>query len=143
MFELENALLKYFAVVPIRSFQGPIKFQMQCHNCKKGILQYPLQRDLFCEYAGCAIEKHMFGSSWKNELSFATKETTEKFHTEDINIHQCTNCFIPTRVRGHLKLLMNDLRIKKHEVPHICRVTYASFHALPEIMTDGKGIYRN
>ena len=32
--------------------------------------------------------------------------------------------------------MMNDVTIKKHEVPDISKVTFASFNALIEIMTD-------
>ena len=136
MFELEKSFLRAFAVVPTRSFGGEMKFQLQCGCCKKGVIQFPISRDKFRSYAGSIIESHLFGSAARNELCFSIDGGAEHFHMEDIQVHQCTSFFTTNRVKGYFKFLMSDLKIKKHEVPVISKVTYSSFRALIEMMTD-------
>ena len=66
----------------------------------------------------------------------------EDFHSEDIHVARCSNFYLPLKIRGLLKLMMNDLSIKRFEVPDICKVTHASCCALVETITDSTNLQK-
>ena len=142
MFGLEHAILQYFAVKPIHYQKEEVRFQLQCTNCKKPIIDKPLPRETFCKYAGSIMEKHIFGIRKKNQLAFSNDDIAEDFHSQDIHVIRCSNFYIPSKIRHLLKVMMHDLLLKRYEVPDICKITHASCCALVEIITDDKNIQK-